>query len=189
MELYDLVKYLVNSFESLGIKYFITGSVASVYYGEPRFTNDIDVVAEIEESQISGLLKFFPEQEFYVNEETVRDAIRNKKLFNIIHPASGLKVDVIIRKENAFDNNRFLRIKRISPIEGTLVNISSPEDVIIMKMKYFKEGESEKHIRDITSMLKISGDSIDRGYVEKWAEKLNLRDIWKAILMKIQSDF
>lgn len=186
MELHELLKYLINAFEKLGIQYFITGSIASIFYGEPRFTNDIDVVADIEEEHISGLLKSFPEDEFYISEDAIRDAIRHKHQFNIIHPSSGLKIDVIIRKKDAFDNSRFERIEKIYPIEDTQANFSSPEDVIIMKMRYYKEGESEKHIRDITSMLKISGDSIDRDYIKNWAHKFDLLDIWKAILAKLE---
>ncbi|MFV1950933.1 MAG: hypothetical protein ACC630_03080 [Nitrospinota bacterium] len=186
MELHELLKYLINAFEKIGIQYFVTGSIASIFYGEPRFTNDIDVVADIKESHISGLLKLFPEDAFYISEDAVRNAIRHKRQFNIIHPSSGLKIDVIIHKKNAFDNSRFERIERIYPIENTLANFSSPEDVIIMKMRYYKEGESEKHIRDITSILKISGDSIDRDYIENWAHRLDLLDIWKAILAKLE---
>jgi hypothetical protein len=185
MELFDLVKCLVKAFEALGIPYFITGSVASIIYGEPRFTNDIDVVADIKEDQIRSVLRYFPEDEFYVSAATMRDAIRNKGQFNIIHPSSGLKIDVIIRKENAFDQSRFQRIKKVSPIEHEVVNFSSPEDVIIMKMKYYQEGQSEKHLRDITSMLKISGDSINTSYIEQWAERLNVFGIWRAVIEKV----
>lgn len=186
MEQYDLLKHLVNVFESLGIRYLVTGSIASIFYGEPRFTNDIDIVAEIEEHHIPELLKLFPYDEFYISEDAVRDAIKYNHQFNIIHPASGLKIDVIISKKDAFDNSRFERIKRISPIEDIYANFASPEDVIIMKMRYYKEGESEKHLRDITSMLKISGEIIDQEYIEKWVEKFELKDIWKAILERLK---
>ena len=186
MEQYDLLKHLVNVFESLGIKYFITGSIASIFYGEPRFTNDIDVVADIEDVHIPGLLKLFPKDEFYVSEDAIRDAINRQYQFNIIHPSSGLKIDVIIPKRDAFDKSRFERINRISPIQDTKANFASPEDVIIMKMRYYKEGESEKHLRDITSMLKISGDIIDKKYIKDWAEKLDLTDIWSSILERLR---
>lgn len=187
MEQYELLKHLVNAFESLGIRYFVTGSIASIFYGEPRFTNDIDVVvAEIKEYHIPKLLKLFPYDEFYISEDAIRDAIKHNYQFNIIHPSSGLKIDVIISKKDAFDNSRFERIKRISPIEDTQVNFSSPEDVIIMKMRYYKEGESEKHLRDITSMLRISDDIIDQKYIEQWVEKFDLKDIWNAILNRLK---
>ncbi|MEW6621447.1 MAG: hypothetical protein AB1422_19295 [bacterium] len=133
------------------------------------------------------MIRLFPSDEFYISEETIRDAIRHKYQFNIIHPASGLKIDVIISKKDAFDNSRFERIKKISPIEDTQASFASPEDVIIMKMRYYKEGESEKHIRDITSMLKISGDMIDRDYIERWAKKLGIDDIWQTILERLKT--
>lgn len=186
MEQYDLLKHLINAFESLGIRYLVTGSIASIFYGEPRFTNDIDVVAEIKEHHIPELLKLFPDDEFYISEDAVSDAIKYNHQFNIIHPSSGLKIDVIISKKEPFDISRFERIKRISPIEDIYANFASPEDVIIMKMRYYKEGESEKHLRDITSMLKISGDIIDQEYIEKWVEKFDLKDIWKAILERLK---
>ncbi len=185
MELYDLLKYLINAFEKLGIQYFITGSMGSIFYGEPRFTNDIDVVVDIDKRYVPGLVSSFPEGEFYINEDAIHDAIKHKRQFNIIHPSSGLKIDVIVSKKDDFDNSRFARKHRISPIENTEANLSSPEDVIIMKMKFYKEGESEKHIRDITGMLKVSGEIIDRNYIENWANKLRLLDIWEAIINKL----
>lgn len=188
MELSDLLKYLIDAFERLGIRYFITGSMASMFYGEPRFTNDIDVVADIKEEHLPGLLKLFPEGEFYLSSNAVRNAIKNRSQFNIIHPASGLKVDVAIPKDDAFDKGRFKRVKTVSPFEGTKENIASPEDVIVMKMKYYKEGGSEKHLRDIAAIMKISGNDIDRGYIESWAKNFDLTDIWESILNKIQRD-
>ncbi len=185
MELYDLLKYLINAFEKLGIRYFITGSMGSIYYGEPMFTNDIYVVVDIDECHVPGLVRSFPEDEFYISEDAIHDAIRHKRQFNIIHPSSGLKIDVIVSKKDDFDNSRFERIHRISPVENTEANLSSPEDVIIMKMKFYKEGESEKHIRDITGMLKVSEGIIDRKYIEDWADRLGLRDIWDAIINKL----
>jgi len=186
MGLQELLKHLINTFESLSIKYFVTGAMASIFYGEPRFTNDIDVVADIREEHIPGLLKFFSEDEFYLSEDAIRDAIRHKYQFNIIHPSAGLKIDIIIHKEDDFDNSRFKRIKRITPFEEIEAHFSSPEDVIIMKMKYYKEGESAKHIRDILSILKISGNIIDKDYINHWAEKLNLLAIWNDILSKLE---
>ena len=160
--------------------------MASIFYGEPRFTNDIDVVAVIRDEHIPGLMKFFPENEFYLSEDAIRDAIRHKYQFNIIHPSSGLKIDVVISKEDDFDKSRFERINRITSVEETQVNFSSPEDVVIMKMKYYKEGESEKHIRDILSILKVSGDLIDKDYINFWVRKLSLLDIWNAIVSKLE---
>src|SRR3989304_5258952 len=93
---YELLGHIVEILERLQIPYIVTGSIASMAYGEPRLTNDIDIVADVEEKHISGLLEAFPPNEFYISEDMIRDAIRRKSQFNIIHPASGLKIDIII---------------------------------------------------------------------------------------------
>ncbi|MEW6417551.1 MAG: hypothetical protein AB1480_05440 [Nitrospirota bacterium] len=185
MEQYELLRHLVRCLETLKISYLVTGAVASIAYGEPRFTNDIDIVADIKEEHIAGLRNCFPEEEFFLDENAIKDAIRHKYQFNIIHPSSGLKVDVIICKRDTFDNSRFSRIKRIRPVEDTEANFASPEDVIIKKMEYYKEGGSEKHLRDITGILKISEELIDYNYISQWADRLGLKDIWEAILKRV----
>jgi hypothetical protein len=113
----ELLEHVVSVFERLGIPYLVTGSVAAMAYGEPRLTNGIDIVAGITERHISGLREAFPAEEYYLYEDAVRDAIRRPGQFNIIHPASGLKIDVIIRRDTPFDRSRFGRIRRIHPGE------------------------------------------------------------------------
>ena len=109
----ELFRYLVEAFESLGIEYMIGGSQASIYYGEPRFTQDIDVVADLESSHLPGLLARFSLPEFYLSEEAAREAIRARGQLNIIHPASGLKVDILLRKDAAYDRIQFERRQRL----------------------------------------------------------------------------
>ncbi|MDP3041075.1 MAG: hypothetical protein Q8O18_14565, partial [Deltaproteobacteria bacterium] len=142
MGLFELLQKIVDVFESIQIPYFITGAVAAMAYGEPRLTNDIDIVAAIEERHVGDLLKAFPANEFYIDEEMTREAILHHGQFNIIHPASGLKVDIIIKQNTPFDSSRFRRSRRIYPAESYQANFASPEDVIIKKMEYYKEGGS-----------------------------------------------
>ena len=186
MEPHDLLRSITDTLEKLRIQYFVTGSIVSIFYGEPRLTNDIDIVADVKEEHIKGLLKELPRDEFYLSEEAVRNAVRNKFHFNIIHPSSGFKIDVIIPEESAFNDSRFKRAKKVSPTKETEAVFSSPEDVVIMKMRFYKEGESEKHLRDITGILTISGEEIDKKYIEYWVEKLDLRDIWNRISEKLK---
>ena len=182
---YELLGRIVEVLEGLKIPYLVTGSVAAMAYGEPRLTNDIDIVAAVEYSHIPGLLAGFPAEQFYISEESIREAIRCERQFNIIHPRSGLKVDIVIRQNTPFNDSRFRRIRRIRPGETYEANFAAPEDIIIMKMRYFKEGGSEKHLRDITGIIKISGSEIDRSYIENWAEKLDLADIWNLVVKRL----
>ncbi|MBW1911530.1 MAG: hypothetical protein JRJ11_18660, partial [Deltaproteobacteria bacterium] len=180
MELFELLQKIVDVFEYLQIPYLVTGSVASMAYGEPRLTNDIDVVAGIEEQHVAGLIKAFPADEFYISEDMVREAVHYHRQFNIIHPASGLKVDVIIKQNTPFDSSRFRRLQRIYLAESYQANFAAPEDVIIKKMEYYREGGSEKHLRDIAGILKISGELVDRDYISDWSRRLGLIEIWDA---------
>lgn len=185
MELFEFLKKVVGVLERLEIPYLVTGAVAAMAYGEPRLTNDIDIVAAIEEKHVADLLKVFPSDEFYINEETAREAILKTGQFNIIHPASGLKMDIIIKQDSPFDNSRFSRVRRIYPAETYQANFAAPEDVIIKKMEYYKEGGSEKHLRDIAGILKISGEMVDRDYIAEWSHRLGLIQIWEAVQKRL----
>lgn len=180
MEPFELLIVVSNIFEKLKIPYFVTGSIASMTYGEPRFTNDIDMVADIQDWDIPGLISGFPEHEYYIDAESIDLAIRSKSQFNIIHLTSGLKIDVMIKKKTFFDNSRFSRIKRLR-LEEREVNFAAPEDVILKKMEYYKMGGSEKHLRDITGIFKIYKGKMDLEYLKHWISIFDLTEIWEAI--------
>lgn len=182
---YELLENVVRVLERLHIPYIVTGSVAAMAYGEPRLTNDIDIVADVRMVHIPGLLDAFPADEFYISDGMIRDAILRKTQFNIIHPASGLKVDVIILKDTPFDRSRFSRARILAPSESYKANFASPEDVIIKKMEYYREGGSEKHLRDIAGIIKISSDQVDNRYIDKWARELGLEEIWNAVKQRV----
>lgn len=187
MEPFELLRVVVTEFEKLGLPYLVTGSIATILYGEPRFTNDIDIVVDLPPDKIPALCKALPASEFYLSEDAVRQAVANRGQFNIIHPASGLKVDVIIPQESDFNRSRFARAQRVSPSSEYSAMFASVEDVIIKKMEYYREGGAEKHLRDITGVLKVSGQRVDRDYVDGWAARLGLLDIWRAVLNRVES--
>jgi len=126
----ELTRLVVSTLESLGIPYFITGSIASIALGEPRYTNDIDVVADIALAAVTKILAAFPAPEFYVSEPAVRDAVTRKFQFNIIHPTSGLKVDVMIPADDKFNRLRMKRKIRLAIDDQNLAWFASAEDLI-----------------------------------------------------------
>ena len=178
---YELLKKIVEALENLRIPYLVTGSVAAMAYGEPRLTNDIDIVADINEKNIPGLIDSFPPDEFYLSADMIRQAIIHRGQFNIIHPVSGLKVDIFVKRDTPFEHSRFRRIRRIQPAESYQANFAAPEDIIIKKMEFYQKGSSEKHLRDITGILKISGPEIDYAYITEWSKNLGLTEIWAAV--------
>jgi hypothetical protein len=185
MEPSELLRHLVECLEKLNIRYFITGAIACIAYGEPRLTNDIDVVTDISERDIPRLKGCFPEEDYYFDEDAAGMAIRRRHQFNIIHPTSGLKIDVMVSKKDEFDMGRFHRIRRIEALENTAANFASPEDVILKKMEFYEKGGSEKHLRDISGMIKISGEIMDFAFITHWAGKLGLSDIWEEIQKRV----
>jgi len=178
----ELLRYIVGALEEIGARYFVTGSTASIFFGEPRFTNDLDVVVDLHPDDVARFCAAFPADEFYLSEESVRRAVAQKGSFNILHPASALKVDVIVPADTSFNRSRFARIQRVNPDADFQACFTSAEDVIVKKMEFYREGGSEKHLRDITGILKISGATLDYEYIESWAENLGLETIWRTIL-------
>ncbi len=186
MEPFELLRIVALEFEKLELRYLVTGSMATILYGEPRFTNDIDALVDLAPGKIHALCRAFPPPEFYVSEDAVREAIAGHSQFNIIHPTSGLKVDVIIPDRSDFNRERFARAVRISPTGEYSAVFASAEDIIISKVAFYREGGSEKHLRDIAGVLKISGDKLDRQYIEDWLKKLELEEIWRLVEGRVE---
>lgn len=185
MEQDELLRFAVEALNSLGLRYPVTGSIATVLYGEPRFSNGIDLVVMLAADRIEELCLAFPQPEFYISPESARRAVQRRGQFNIIHPASGLKLDIMVPAETPFNRSRFERAKQITLMPDLEVSFAAPEDVIIKKMEYYREGGSDKHLRDITGILKVRAEEVDRNYIADWAERLGLSEIWSALARRV----
>jgi len=186
MEQSDLLRKVAVTLDMLGVPYAVVGSTASTLYGDPRFTNDIDVVLDLQARGIESFCKEFPAPEYYLSRAAVESAVRRRFQFNIIHPSSGFKVDCILAGSDAFDQEQLQRAVQVPQKEGAYaVRFASAEDVIIKKMEYFRLGQSEKHLRDISGILKTQGEQIDHAYIQMWAERKGLTEIWNAILVRL----
>lgn len=181
MEPSDLIANAAAILDRLGIDYLITGSMASIVYGEPRFTNDVDIAIRATPDQAATLAAAFPEPDFYASVDAARTAAAGHHQFNVIHPASGLKIDFMIPNDDAFNKSRFGRARPISVTAGSHAMYASPEDVIIRKLQFYKLGGSDKHLRDIRSMLRMNANRIDSAYIEKWAASEGVTEIWQLV--------
>lgn len=181
MEPVELLNRLGQSLDQIGVPYLVTGSTASIVYGEPRFTNDIDVVVQLTVAEIPAFCAAFPSPEFYCPSEAVARAVRSRFQFNVLHPESGLKIDVIIATDSDFDRSRFARRRRLPVGLDSEATFAAPEDVMLRKLEYFREGGSEKHLRDIVGMLKVQGQDIDQTYLTEWIARLGLTAEWALV--------
>jgi len=183
----EFLEFVIRQLEGTDIEYMLAGSWASSVYGEPRQTLDVDIVINLRPEEVDSLCGLFPKSEgFYVSVDAARQAVRARHQFNVLHPASGNKVDFIVAADDAWNRGQLARRRRvfINPhLEGFS---SSPEDVIIAKMLYYREGASEKHVNDIAKMLDKSGAIIDQDYITHWSTQLGLLPIWEVIKSRVQ---
>ena len=176
-ELIEITLKVIAIFEKLGIRYSIGGSLASSAFGIPRATMDIDIVADIKQENVP-LLQECLEKEFYADMDMIREAVRRKSSFNIIHLESLYKVDIFILQEHPFDLQALARRvqKKVSEDTSQEPFFSTPEDIILNKLKWYQDGGgvSDRQWNDILGVLKVQGKDLDMPYLSEWAEKLNL---------------
>ncbi len=177
----DLLRLVSGELTGLGIRHFVTGSMGSMAYGEYRSTIDVDLVADLRPSHLKALATAFQEPDFYLSESAMREALKTFGQFNLIHVPSAMKVDFMIPEPSAFNVSRFERVRQVPLAEGVTVPVASPEDIILMKLRYFTSGGSDKHLRDIAGMLRVMREQVDRGYIERWARDLGVTDSWLAV--------
>jgi len=181
----DLLRHLLDVLETQKLPYLLVGSFASAAYGEPRLTHDIDVVVNLGVDAVGRLCREFPSPEFYVNHSAAREAVLARGQFNVIHPASGNKIDFMVARTDAWGRSQLARRIRKPILPDRDAFVAAPEDVILGKLWYYHEGGSEKHLRDIASMLRVSGDEIDTEYIDHWAQELHFAKEWQAVLDRL----
>lgn len=170
------------------LNYMITGSVASIVYGDPRLTHDIDIVLDLSELDIFSFVAAFPAQEFYVAPiEVIKDEIlrTDRGHFNLIHIDTGFKADIFLKGKSELHAWALKRTKKID-FQGIVLSVAPPEYVIIRKLEYFKEGHSDKHLADIKNILTASPDLIDRAFIETYSSQHGLTDLWARVKQEIR---
>ena len=172
---------MIQALEDAGIHYMITGATASSLHGEPRLTHDVDLVVDIPKSVVNELVAAFPPPDFYLDKNGILDAIDRNSMFNLLEVRTGDKVDFWILKNEPFDRSRFSR-KCIEEFMGIGMYVSSPEDTILMKLKWAKDsGGSEKQFGDALGVYEVQFGKLDTDYLEHWAKELGIESIWNRL--------
>ena len=177
----ELLKHVVGTLDTLQIDYMLTGSVASSAQGQPRSTHDIDLVVNVPPDKVDLLVATYPPPDYYLSKDAVNDALRTGLMFNLLRIADGDKVGFWMLTDSAFDQSRFSR-KRKESIFGVLMNVSSPEDTILAKLRWAKlSGGSEKQFNDALGVYEVQGQALDKGYLDHWAHVVGVDDEWKKV--------
>ena len=179
--LLEALEPVARIFQSLGIRFYVGGSVASSFHGAARSTMDVDLVADLSSKDIEPFVSRLDEGKYYVSQSAIEDAINRSSCFNVIHLATSFKVDIFILKNRNFDKSS---MKRAAPGKVDLqsefeVPIASPEDTILSKLEWYRLGNeiSERQWDDVTRVMRILGNAADHRYLKQHAVELGVSDL------------
>jgi hypothetical protein len=182
----DFVLLMIEALEAAGVEYLIGGAIAAWAWGEPRATQDVDMVVDIPVEAIVRLSSELENRDMLVPPEVILEAILEEGAdipISPVHMVSGFKADLYpLRPEDALRRSAFERRQRVDfgPPFGE-VFIHSAEDLILYKLLYFSISQQSKHARDIAAILRSKGDQLDEPYLEIWVERLGLSAIWETL--------
>src|SRR6266704_1770335 len=176
---------IIEVFESLGIRYYLSGSIACSVYGLPRGAQDIDVVADIQAEHVSPLVQHL-QGAYTINAQTLRDAIAQRSAFSLLHLSSLVKVDVILPRDTPFDSLVSQRARQLSLIEGYQpLWIASPEDVVLMGLEWYRDcgANADDQWNDLLGVVKVQAPTLDQTYLRHVAPTLNVSGLLEQALI------
>ena len=162
--------------------YMITGAAASIIYGEPRLTNDLDLILDLKKGDVPGFAQAFPLEEFYCPPEEVIILEAGRPVrghFNLIHHETGFRADVYLAGKDPLHHWGLAKRKSVQ-VEDQAVWVAPIEYVILRKLEYYREGQSEKHLKDIAGMLEVSDAQVDMAWLEEQIAERQLQEVWQA---------
>jgi hypothetical protein len=167
----EFIKQIASRLDSVGIPYMLTGSIAMAIYSTPRMTRDIDLIVEIRKIEVDKIAALF-NNDCYIDSQTVRQAVQDQGMFNIIHNDWQIKADFIIRKNEPYRVEEFSRRRGIL-IEETMISVVAPEDLILSKLLWAKDSLSTIQLQDVKQLLSDVAE-LDWNYLNKWALSLGI---------------
>jgi hypothetical protein len=177
----SLLGVFIGPLNRLKISYVVTGATASIIYGEPRLTNDLDLVVLLKVEDIDRFVGVFPSAEFYCPPpEVLQIEIKrpHRGHFNLIHHETGTKADIYLAGDDELHRWALSHRRQIN-MESEQVWVAPPEYVMIRKLQFYREGGSEKHLRDIAGMVAVSSDQIDYPWLEELVRRYSLETEWQ----------
>ena len=165
--------------ESAGGTYFVGGSVASSLHGDPRSTNDIDIVVSLPLGRIDTFIAALG-TDFELDGDMLRDALRQARCANGFYLPVLTKIDLFGLGTAPFDEAEFARRAAVAVgSEGERLLVKSPEDSILRKLLWYRDGGgvSDKQWRDVVSILRVNPGTLDGPYLDEWAARLRCTDL------------
>ena len=186
--LLEALEPVARVLQSMEVRFYVGGSVASSFHGAARSTMDVDLVADLRAKDVEHFVSRL-NNEYYVSKTAIIDAITRLSCFNLIHLQSSFKVDIFILKRRAFDISSMNRAEfgTIDSESSFECPIASPEDTILSKLEWYRLGNevSERQWEDVVRVLKILDEQADHDYMIRNAAELNVSDLLKKLLESV----
>jgi hypothetical protein len=169
---------VIAALHALGVEYCIVGSVASSAHGVARSTVDADLVADLPEARLDAFVAAI-QSGYYVDRDAAHEAVRRRAMFNVIHLATMIKVDVYVLSQRAFDRSSFSRRTKKAMPDAHAYFMDTAEDTILHKLEWYRAGGevSDRQWSDIVGVIAVQGDALDREYLDRWAVTLGVTDL------------
>jgi hypothetical protein len=171
---------IIRALDDIGIAYMVCGSLGSSFHGQPRATNDVDLVIAPTRPQLEALVEALVPR-FYADRGAALDALTKGGSFNVIEGQTGWKADLIPLRDRPFSRAEFAR-RRKADILGMSLYVVSAEDAILSKLEWARKGASERQIRDAAGIVATQGTGLDREYLDTWARELGVTDLLEELL-------
>jgi len=175
----EILRDALRLLDKLGVEYMLTGSFASNVYGRVRSTFDADVVVVLEPARLERLIESLG-AEYYVDNVTLPEIQESGGKLNALHRPSGLKIDLFLAK-TARDREALAR-RRTIQLGGAEIAVIAPEDLILAKLLWAKEGGSARQVEDARGIIEVMGAELDREYLRLKAREIALEDALAQIL-------
>jgi hypothetical protein len=188
IDLWRALLPVIEALEAVGVDYAIGGSVASSFTGVARATQDADLAVDLQLGDVRRFLEALGPS-FYADRDRAEQAIRSRRSFNVIHLETMYKVDLFIPPDSPFTRSSFARRVQleVAGIERR-VFVTSPEDIVLHKLVWYAEGNriSDRQWYDLSGVLRIQRDHLDRAYLERWADSLGVADLLRRALVEAE---
>ncbi len=173
---------VIDVLEATGARYAIWGGLAVVAYGEPRFTQDMDILLSPERFNMTMFIRRLQETHYHVDKIAVQNALNglSGSFFNVIHLHYHIKTDFYVPQEREL---RAMIAERVYlPFdEMRRAAYVTAASVVVAKLKAYENSQSTRHLDDIASIIRIQGKELDHGQLDIAAARLGLLGVWRAL--------
>jgi len=178
-----IVLAVITALEQLNVPYMVVGSFSSNLYGIPRSTQDADFVVQLENTSVASIAQTLG-SEFELDSQVSFETVTGTTRHTMRHTRGAFKVELFLLSDDPHDRERFTRRTRL-PVFGRDAWVPTPEDVIVTKLRWSRQGKRPKDIDDAENVITMQARSLDWQYLYRWCDVHGTRELLDRILASL----